>query len=99
MEKKKRFRPTVTAYRALEEELKITKQQLSNHMASNSRYMEDIAKFTSKVSTLEHSNRLLKEELDRVREANKELSKTNKQLCDELQVIKSRGFLARVFNL
>lgn len=99
MEKKKRFRPTVTAYRALEEELKITKQQLSNHMASNSRYMEDITKFTSKVSTLERSNKLLERELDNVRKANIELAKLNSQLCKELQAIKSRGFLARVFNL
>ena len=99
MEKKKRFRPTVTAYRKLEEELVETKQRLSNHLSANLRYAEDIQKFTSQVSTLEHSNRLMEKELERVRTANTELGKLNCQLCKELQVIKSRGFLARVFNL
>lgn len=99
MEKKKRFRPTVTAYRELEEELAETKQRLSNHLSANVRYAEDIQKFSRQVSALERSNRLMEEELERVRKANTELAKLNCQLCKELQVIKSRGFWARVFNL
>ena len=99
MEKKKRFRPTVTAYRKLEEELAETKQRLSNHLSANLRYAEDIAKFTSKVSALECSNRLMEEELERVRKDKRDLIERCKELINERQKLKSRGFWARVFNL
>lgn len=99
MEKKKRFRPTVTAYRELEEELAETKQRLSNHLSANVRYAEDIAKFTSKVSALENSNRLMEEELEGVRKDKRDLIERCKELINERQELKSRGFWARVFNL
>lgn len=114
MEKKKRFRPTVTAYRALEKENselkeKLVRYKLMQDHVSRPKYeavliikeslSTELDQLKVKYNTLLKSNKLLEEELDRVREANKELSKMNKQFCYELQVIKSRGFWARVFNL
>lgn len=83
-ETKKRFRPSLTAYRALENEV--------------SELKEELAKYITMKNTLEKSNELMEQELDRVRKSNIELGKLNGQLCNELQAIKSRGFWKRLFN-
>ena len=76
-DKKKRWRPSLTAYRALE---------------------RVITELREKNATLEASNGFMEKELNRVRELNRSLEKMKNALNDELHVLKSRGFWARVFN-
>jgi chromosome segregation ATPase len=84
-ETKKRFRPTLTAYRAQENEISQLKEELS--------------KLEIKYKTLLKSNELLEQERDRNHQALSNMSKQNKLLYNELQAIKSRGFWKRLFNL
>ena len=83
-ETKKRFRPSLTAYRALENEV--------------SELKEELAKLGIKYKTLLKSNELLEQERDRNHQTLSDMSKQNKQLSNELQAIKSRGFWKRLFN-
>lgn len=100
-EKKKRFRPTVTAYRALEDENSKLKEEIArlkqfrNDLVPLEKYNEVLAK--NKV--LEQSNTLMEAELGRLQRANIQLGKMVAKFSNELLVIKSRGFWARVFNL
>ena len=84
-EKKKRFRPTLTAYRALENEVSTLK--------------EENAKLLSKNHVLEQSNELMEAELKRLRNALDEIIKSYALLGAEMAMLKARGFWARVFNL
>ena len=83
-ETNKRFRPTLTAYRALENEV--------------SELKEELAKLGIKYKTLLKSNELLEQERDRNHLTISNMSKQNKLLYNELQAIKSRGFWKRLFN-
>lgn len=83
-ETKKRFRPSLTAYRALENEV--------------SELKEELAKLEIKYKTLLKSNELLEQERDRNHLTISNMSKQNKLLYNELQAIKSRGFWKRLFN-
>ena len=83
-ETKKRFRPSLTAYRALENEV--------------SELKEELAKLEIKYKTLLKSNELLEQERDRNHQTISNMSKQNKLLYNELQAIKSRGFWKRLFN-
>lgn len=99
-EAKKRFRPTLTAYRALESE----NSELKEEIARLRQYREDLVPLDkhndlmAKSHALEQSNTLMEQELDRVRKANLELGTLSSQLSNELREIKSRGFWKRVFN-
>jgi hypothetical protein len=90
-ETKKRFRPTLTAYRALENEVSKFKEM-------NARLIGDNQSLVDKNHTLEQSNTLMEQELDRVRKANLELCTLSSRLSNELREIKSRGFWKRLFN-
>ena len=83
-ETKKRFRPSLTAYRALENEV--------------SELKEELAKLEIKYKTLLKSNELLEQERDRNHQTISNMSKQNKLLYNELQAIKSRGFWKQLFN-
>lgn len=98
-QKKRRFRPTLTAYRRLEGLLKEAKDALDIQIRAENTQKERIEHLRDKVNLLEKSNELMEQELIRRRDANTALGKINKQLCIELQAIKSRGFWARLFNL
>ena len=88
---KKRFRPTLTAYRALENEVSKFKEM-------NARLVRDNQSLVDKNATLDQSNKLMEFELKRLREANEQLSKMNKNLRRECQYLQSRGFWKRLFN-
>ena len=85
------------------------KGELNNHLedvkACNEKYAKEIKRLEDdnkalrdKNATLEQSNTLMEEELERQRKANIELSKFNDQYKEELAALKGRGFWARVFN-
>ena len=85
------------------------KGELNNHLedvkACNEKYAKEIKRLEEdnkalcdKNATLQQSNTLMEEELERQRKANIELSKFNDQYKEELAALKGRGFWARVFN-
>lgn len=108
-EKKKRFRPTLTAYRELEKkvnELKIDLEHavfVSNEVRNaNDRLSRELNTVKSsckdEISTLEKSNELMEQELTHLRKVNASLRRECKKLGSELLAVRSRGFWARVFN-
>jgi regulator of replication initiation timing len=64
----------------------------------NEQLHTELDKLKTKYRTLMESNKLLEQERDRNHQTLSDMSKLNKQLCDELQAIKSRGFWKRLFN-
>ncbi len=112
-ETKKRFRPTLTAYRALENEVSELKEELAKYKQThnkmsvhvnevvrieNKSLQTELEQLKIKYKTLLKSNTLMEQELDRVRKANLELSTLSARLSNELREIKSRGFWKRLFN-
>ncbi len=91
MEEKKRVRPTVAQVKALTEEC----ERLKNEAKES---LEREKEIVSKIRVLEQSNSLIGEEIERLRKENKRLSLVNSSLNKEIQLIKCRGFWARVFN-
>jgi len=101
MAEKKRFRPSLTAYRALENEVSELKEEIVRHETMRVKYcglVDDNESLRRKNTTLEKSNDLMAMELDRLREANEQLSKINVQLNSDIQHLQSRGFWKRLFN-
>lgn len=112
-ETKKRFRPTLTAYRALESENSELKEELAKYKQTHNKmsvHVNEVVRIENKSlqTELEHlkikyktllkSNKLLEQERDRNHQTLSDMSKLNKQLSNELQAIKSRGFWKRLFN-
>jgi len=105
-ETKKRFRPTLTAYRDLESENSELKEKLAKYEQVQGKmkvHIEGIVrtendKLKAENSVLEKSNKLMEQELKRLRKTNVSLKEECKYLDSELLAIKSRGFWARVFN-
>lgn len=109
---KKRVRPTLTQVRELESGLE-NERKLHIHFSKEAGRLKSVAdgletkvkagleqinKLTSENRTLQQSNTLMEEELERQKKANIELSKFNDQYKEELAALKGRGFWARVFN-
>ena len=109
MNEKKRFRPTLTAYRALENEVSLLKEENANLKSvsnipevvriANDRLTTENKSLREKNETLKQSNELMEDELARLREANYELSKINRQMSRECQYLQSRSFWKRLFNI
>jgi len=59
---------------------------------------EDNEKLNAKNTTLEQSNKLMKDDLDRQKRANENLSAFNDQYKKRITELENRGFWARVFN-
>lgn len=112
-ETKKRFRPSLTAYRALENEVSELKEELAKYKQTHNQmsvHVNEVVRIEKeslqteldhlqiKYKTLLKSNNLLEQERDRNHEAISDLEKRNKQLSNELKTIKSRGFWKRLFN-
>ena len=109
---KKRVRPTLTQVRELEAGLE-NERKLHIHFSKEAGRLkavadgleikvkaglEQINKLTSENRTLQQSNTLMEEELERQKKANIELSKFNDQYRQQILDLQSRGFWARVFN-
>ena len=117
-EKKKRWRPSLTAYRELEKRLGSQIEGTSKLVADcdgwREKYrnlLDDISKGNVDVvlkdhidslrcenNALERSNEFMSREIGNLRDTNKAVIQENKDLRDEICVLKSRGFFARVFN-
>lgn len=105
-ETKKRFRPTLTAYRALESENSELKEKLAKYEQVQGKmkvHIEGIVraendKLKAENSVLEKSNELMEQELTHLRKVNASLRRECKELGSELLAVRSRGFWARVFN-
>lgn len=118
-EKKKRWRPSLTAYRELEKQMKNEqdlhihfakecdrlKSELDSHIEGTSLLVKDCDAWREKYNdlkaerdTLEKSNKLMEEELNREKHTNKEFCETYHELKEKYDDLKSRGFWARVFN-
>ena len=112
-ETKKRFRPSLTAYRALENEVSELKEELAKYKQTHNQMsvhdnefvriekeslQTELGQLKIKYKTLLKSNELLEQERDRNHETISDLEKRNKQLSNKLQAIKSRGFWKRLFN-
>lgn len=90
-EKKKRVRATWTMVRELE-------GRLADSNKSIGYWVERYKLILDKVDALEKSNRLMEEELDRLRNELEIQRRSNKKHWILWQALKNRGFWARLFN-
>lgn len=111
-EKKKRWRPSLTAYRELEkklaEQIEGTSQLVKDCDAWREKYCELEKQVTGlkawngdssdKISVLDQSNKLMEEELNRVRNQRDELQKVNQRNLAYIERMESRGWFARLLN-
>lgn len=111
-EKKKRWRPSLTAYRELEKKLESQIEGTSQLVKDCDAWLEKYCKLEKKLQEatddfndlngdkkiLEHSNKLMEDELKRVREANESLGKKCAELSNKLSELLSRGWFARLLN-
>ncbi len=105
MAEKKRFRPTLTAYMALENEVGILKEELAKYKQANGKMDAhneamriELTSLRSKNHTLEQSNVLMEAELKRVRLINDSLLESVVEFGTELALLKARGFWDRLLN-
>ena len=83
-EKKKRWRPSLTAYRALERQVTEMK--------------EEKARLNDKISVLEKSNKLLDEETERLRDVLMEAHETIDAMDKEIFALCHRSLWERILN-
>ena len=97
-EKKKRWRPSLTLYRSVVDELSEAKEQLSLQAQGEKCLREELRQSKEKLKVLDRSCDLMSAELTRVRD---ELVEKNKIIAErnyEIVCLRKRGFLARLFN-
>jgi len=103
-EKKKRWRPSLTAYRELEETIH---RQCVELDAWREKYRElaksaDVVAYQKVVGERDqqiHYNSLKDKELENMRLSNDSLRKEIVELKDEVYSLEHRGFWSRLFNL
>ena len=104
-EKKKRWRPSLTAYRELESKLQEQIDGTSRLIADCRDWRQkfwtmkderDVLK--SKLLAADQSNGHVEEEIQRLRREVNTLEQKNDALCQENYSLRHRGFWARVFN-
>ena len=103
-EKKKRWRPSLTAYRELEEtihrqcvELDAWRDKYRKLAESHDHvaYQKVVGERDQQI----HYNELKDKEIDKLKIRNDELHKENAELKDEVYALEHRGFWSRLFNL
>lgn len=92
-EKKKRWRPSLTAYRELENIVSELRLKLTRYVPK-----EDCNRLMDKISVLEKSNSLMEEELNRLRGILNEAHDTIDAMDKEIFALCHRGLWARIFN-
>ena len=103
-EKKKRWRPSLTAYRELEETIH---RQCVELDAWREKYRElaksaDVVAYQKVVGERDqqiHYNSLKDKELENMHAVNDELRKKVVELKEEISILEHRSFWARLFNL
>jgi len=97
-EKKKRVRPTLTQMRQLEKELEIAREACRQQLLVINNQDEQTNELKRKNRTLEMSDQLLKEEIERLRDRNGNLLARMAKKTEQIFLLKNRKFWARVFN-
>ena len=97
-ESKKRWRPTLTAYRNLENELGIAKQDLELARVAVNDKNEEIESLKSKVSALERSNQSLSDGIKILRDSNEGYENEVISMEKRISFLENRGFWDRLFN-
>ena len=110
-EKTKRQRPTKAQVTELEEVIHRQCQELDGWRekyrellktideGKGAKALKDrIGELETENNTLKRSNEMVEKEIERVREADKALSKKYNDVKEELALLQSRGFWKRVFN-
>ena len=92
-EKKKRWRPSLTAYRALENLVSELKEENARLISK-----EESDRLKDKISVLEKSNKLLEEECDNLRGKLEEAGSTIDAMDKEIFALCHRSLWARIFN-
>lgn len=103
-EKKKRWRPSLTAYRALENEVSELKEKVRRLMGRKSsddcvKVLRDhIEALENENSTLKRSNELMEKGRDTLNDSVQTLRKENEKLRSDIRLLKGRGFWSRLLN-
>lgn len=104
-EKKKRWRPSLTAYRELEAKVNELSEKerkcYEDYIMLEKRYQEkekQVKSLQSKVATLEASNMHMEDGIIAEREQRKEAEKQLDKARNEYKALKDRTFWKRVFN-
>lgn len=92
-EKKKRWRPSLTAYRALENLVSELKEENARLISK-----EDSDRLKDKISVLEKSNKLLEEECDNLRGKLEEAGSTIDAMDKEIYALCHRNLWQRILN-
>lgn len=92
-EKKKRWRPSLTAYRELENLVSELKEENARLISK-----EESDRLKDKISVLEKSNKLLEEECDNLRGKLEEAGSTIDAMDKEIFALCHRSLWARIFN-
>ena len=97
-EKKKRFRPTVTAYRELERLVTELRSRLDSSRKYCDELKENVSSLESRNHVLEQSNGLVSGEIERLRNMNNALGNRCSVLRKEIFELKNRSLWDRIFN-
>ncbi len=93
-EKKKRWRPSLTAYRELENQVSELKEENARLKGGKN----ETDRLKDKISVLEKSNKLLEEECDNLRGKLEEAGSTIDAMDKEIFALCHRSLWARIFN-
>lgn len=94
----KRFRPTLGAYRALEQKLKDAAAELSVATDTLTKVRAELVSLRDSYATCEKSNKLMEDELVLRDDKIRLLEEIADNRAAEVERLKRRGFWARVFN-
>lgn len=97
-EKKKRFRPTVTAYRELERLVTELRSRLESSRQYCDELKEKVSSLESRNRVLEQSNGLVSGEIERLRNVNNAVGNRCSALRKEIFDLKNRSLWDRIFN-
>ena len=97
-EKKKRWRPSLTAYRSLEGELSEMREQCMILRQADAYRSDEMRILRSRLAASERSNTLLADEIERLRNSSRELTDENASLRAEVSRLKSRSLWKRIMD-
>ena len=98
-EQKKKGRPTWKMVGALNKQVADLREELCIIHLKYKHLTEEYNSQKNLITTLEQSNQLMEEEMNRVKKDRDHLSSLHSKLSIENLRLKTRGFFARVFNV
>ena len=97
-EKKKRFRPSLTAYRALENEVSELREQLSLSEQSRHKLSEDYKHLRDELESQREQSAESIKARDRWKRSCEELLSSKRELSEEIGRLRSRSLWQRILN-